>query len=83
MPSHPARRQPAPAGSLRAAHPYCHEHRRRRRGLPAGILSDRLGKRRLLTLGTVVLIAADAVLAVAGSRSQVFAAWPCRVCTLA
>ena len=39
---------------------------------PAGILSDRLGKRRLLTLGTVVLITADAVLAVAGSSTLVF-----------
>lgn len=39
---------------------------------PAGILSDQLGKRRLLTLGTVVLIAADALLAVAGSSTLVF-----------
>lgn len=40
---------------------------------PAGILGDRLGKRRLLTLGTVVLIAADVVLAWAQSTTWVFA----------
>lgn len=39
---------------------------------PAGILADRLGKPRLLTLGTFVLIVADLALAFAGSASTVF-----------
>ncbi|WP_236937764.1 MFS transporter [Frigidibacter mobilis] len=40
---------------------------------PVGILSDRIGRTGLLASGFLVLIAADAVLALAGSLSAVFA----------
>jgi MFS family permease len=40
---------------------------------PAGVLSDRIGKNGLLTAGIIVLVLADAVLAVSGSVPLLFA----------